>query len=353
MGDVLRPRGTVSKFKAPSLAHIQKQVATIGLAERFFDSVVLFTLFELGVFTELAGGPRTLDSLCEKLGANRATLASILDAAVALKVLKKDGDEYSADEALLDCLGRPDSESYVGEWIAFLHTLSAPLMELDQAALTGKPPGNLVEDGVSDNLLVRRMTHAMDSYARTRGIEMAGRMDWSKTKTLLDLGCGPGTYSLAIVEEAPHIKATLLDLDLPIEDARKLVEARGMSDRVTFVAHDIFTYQTDEGFDDVMVSNTLHMLGPDLSAKLMKQCFTLVNPGGRLIVQAQYLNDDRTSPRWATLLNLVQRAATIHGQNHALGETREWMEAAGFVDVEHQRFSAWNTNSVLIGRKPA
>ena len=343
----------MSEFKAPSLAQIQKQVATIGLAERFFDSVVLFALFELGAFTELAGGPRTLDALTAKLGCNRATLASILDAAVALKVLQKTGEEYSAEEAMLDCLGRPESESYVGEWIAFLHTLSGPLMELDQAALTGKPPGNLVEDGVSDNLLVRRMTHAMDSYARTRGIEMADRMDFSGTKTLLDLGCGPGTYSLAIVEKTPHIQATLLDLDLPIEDARKLVEARGMSDRVQFVAADIFTYKTDEGYDDVLVSNTLHMLGPDLSAKLMKQCWTLVNPGGRLIVQAQYLNDDRISPRWATLLNLVQRAATIHGENHALGETQGWMEDAGFTDVKHQRFSAWNTNSVLIGHKPA
>jgi hypothetical protein len=39
---------------ALSLRDIQKQVATLQVAERFFDSVVLFALFESGVFRELA-----------------------------------------------------------------------------------------------------------------------------------------------------------------------------------------------------------------------------------------------------------------------------------------------------------
>jgi hypothetical protein len=28
------------------------------------------------------------------------------------------------------------------------------------------------------------------------------------------------------------------------------------------------------------------------------------------------------------------------------------MERAGFTDVRHLRFSTWNTNSCLIGRRP-
>jgi precorrin-6B methylase 2 len=94
------------------------------------------------------------------------------------------------------------------------------------------------------------------------------------------------------------------------------------------------------------------MIGPEGSAKLLEHCYHLVSPGGRLIVQAQYLDDSRTAPRWPTLLNLIQRVATPHGRNHAIGETTGWLEAAGFVDVKRVRFSAWNVNSCLIGVRP-
>jgi cyclopropane fatty-acyl-phospholipid synthase-like methyltransferase len=125
-----------------------------------------------------------------------------------------------------------------------------------------------------------------------------------------------------------------------------------MTERVEFVVHDAMTYAPDCTYDVVLVSNTLHMIGPEGSAKLLKLCYNLVSPGGRLIVQAQYLNDSRTSPRWPTLLNLIQRVATPHGRNHAIGETTEWLEAAGFVNVKHFRFATWNVNSCLIGYRP-
>jgi len=197
------------------------------------------------------------------------------------------------------------------------------------------------------------MTRAMDAYARTRGIEIADRIDFSRTRRLLDLGCGPGTYSLAIIDRHPQIRATLLDLPGPITEARRIVAERGMTDRVEFVASDGMSYVPDEPFDTLLISNTLHMLGPEASIGMLRRCYELVSAGGQILVQAQYLNDDRTSPRWATLLNLIQRIATPHGRNHAIGETSEWLTEAGFKNVKHIRFSSWNVCSCLTGEKPA
>ena len=94
------------------------------------------------------------------------------------------------------------------------------------------------------------------------------------------------------------------------------------------------------------------MIGPVGSTEFLKRCYSMLTPGGRLIVQAQYLNDDRVSPRWATLLSLIQRVATPNGRNHAIGETKEWMEQAGFWNVNYVRFSLWNVCSCLIGERP-
>lgn len=339
-------------IKTISLADIKKQVATLEQAERFFDSAVMFALFEVGAFKALAVGPRTLENLDGQIRGDVESLRATLDAAVALKLLSKEHDQYVAREDLLDCLGRSDSPAYLGEWVAFLHALAMPLLRLGEEIRNGSKPGALFEHMKGDNLPAKRMTEAMDAYARTRGIEIADRIDFSKTRRLLDLGCGPGTYSLAIVERNSHVRATLLDHPGPIAEARRIVASRGMSDRVEFIAADAMTYTPEEPFDTVLVSNTLHMIGPGGSLALLKRCHKIISQGGRVIVQAQYLNDDRTSPRWATLLNLIQRVATPNGRNHSIGETREWLAEAGFANIQFVRFSTWNVCSCLIGHKP-
>jgi hypothetical protein len=51
------------------------------------------------------------------------------------------------------------------------------------------------------------------------------------------------------------------------------------------------------------------------------------------------------------LLDLIQLCVTFDGRNHAPEETKQWLEEAGFADVEYQQMSLLNTNSVLRGYK--
>jgi len=336
-----------------SLTDLKKQVSVLQVAERFFDSITLFALFETGVFKVLSSGPKTLREIQEEVDGNEDSLRATLDASVALKILSLQEGRYAASEAFLDCLGRKESPAYVGEWVAFLRSLAAPLLELGDAIQTGSTPGAALEDFSDDNIPAQRMTAAMDAYARSRGVEIADHIDFSRTRRLLDLGCGPGTYAMAIVERNPQIRATLLDQPGAIAEARRIAGARGMTEQLDFVAADAREYTPDEPFDAILISNMLHMMQPAASIKLLTRCHDMLAPGGRMIVQAQYLNDDRVSPRWATLLNLCQRVVTQEGRNHAFGETKEWMEQAGFQNVQLSSMSLWNANSCLVGERPA
>ena len=335
-----------------SLADIKKQVALLQVAESYFDSVVLFALFETGVFKTLSSGPKTFEEIQQHVRGNEESLRAALDAAVALGVLTRREARYAASETVLDCLGREQSPAYLGEWVAFLHALATPLLQLGQVIRTGKAPGTFFEETEGDNSPAKRMTAAMDAYARTRGVEIVDHLDFTQARHLLDVGCGPGTYSMAIVERNPHVRATLLDLPGPIAEARQLAAARGMADRLDFVDVDAREYAPAQPFDTVLVSNILHLIGPRDSVELLKRCYRWLTPGGRVIVQAQFLNDERTSPRWPTLLNLTQRVASAKGRNHAFSETKQWMEDAGFTNIEYVRFSIWNVNSCLIGVRP-
>jgi ubiquinone/menaquinone biosynthesis C-methylase UbiE len=329
------------------LEDIKKQVEALSIAESFFTSAVLFALAELKVFHAFAGGPKSLEQLHQHAGGDKEALQAVLDAGVALKITTKQGDRYHARPALVDALGNPNSPAYLSEYVAFLRVLSDPILDLARVVRTGKPSPNvaLMDDAYASGM----MTEGMDAYARSRGVELLDRIDFSNTKTFLDLGSGPGTYSFAIAEKYPALKATLLDMAQPIEIARRIAAERGMKDRVQFIAADALTYSSDATYDTIFISNTLHMLGPKASIALLKRIYPMVAPGGRVIIQAQFLHDTRTSPRWPTLLNLVQVATTQAGRNHAIGETSDWLRQAGFTKVEHVPFSLWNTNSALIG----
>ncbi len=333
------------------VSEIRKQVAVLGVAERIFDAAVLLGLFELGVFHALSSGAGTVAQLSAAVGADEDRLRVVLDAAVALHILSQDeAGRYVASDEVLDCLGRADAPTFMGEWITFLHVLSAPLLRLADATRNG---GGVFDDMGIDDPAVKTMTLAMDSYARSRGIEIAERLPLGEARTMLDLGCGPATYSLAIAERNPDLRITLLDFPGPIEEARRIAAQHGMEERFEFVAADAFAFEAPAPFDVVLVSNTLHMLGPDKSQELLRRCLPMVVPGGRIVVQAMFLNEDRVSPRWPALLNVMQLVATPSGRNHTVGETVRWLETVGFVDAQHLPFSLWNVCSAVVARRPA
>ena len=104
-------------------------------------------------------------------------------------------------------------------------------------------------------------------------------------------------------------------------------------------------------FDVILVSNTLHMLGEEASCGLIRRLYNSVSPGGSLVIQGQFLKDDRMGDRWAIFLDLIQLCTTVNGRNHTVRETRRWMEEAGFQDIEFCAMTLLNTNKFLRGYK--
>jgi precorrin-6B methylase 2 len=332
--------------------NLEHQVAILRIAERYFGSLVLFAMHQSGVTRALAEGPATLEEIVERVGGDRRVLRATLDAGVALDILKIEVGRYAAPASVRETLGRADAPSYVGELLDFLHSLVVPLSRLSESIRTGRQTASLFEGSGPDDAPAQRMMAAMTAVARSQAHEVVHRLDLTGARRLLDLGCGTGSYALALLEAYPALHATLLDAAGPIATARRLVAERGLTDRVEFVVADALRYTPSELSDVILVSNILHMIGPEESARLVDRCASMLVPGGRLVIQAQFLNDDRVSPRWPALLNLVEVVATPHGRNHTVRETRLWMEAAGFTGIAYLPLSVWNPASLLIGWRP-
>src|SRR5262249_22661475 len=154
-----------------------------------------------------------------------------------------------------------------------------------------------------------------------RGKELAHYLDTSDCHTLLDLGCGPGTYSFHLAMGNPTLEVYLLDLPGVLKVAKEVQRRYPLRNEVHYLPLDALAGEIPGSYDLVLVSNTLHMLGEEASRQLINRLYTSVNPGGSLVIQAQYLQDNRRGGRWPVYLDLIQLCITSRGRNHSVAET--------------------------------
>jgi SAM-dependent methyltransferase len=331
---------------------ILNQIEILSIAEGFFQSDILFALLKLRIFERIGEESKTLDELATELNARPETLARLLNAGVALKLLEsEDGGTFRVAPLSRSVLLPSAGENYLGDWIRNLDFFRTALAKLDEAVLTSSPTVDPSTHLGSDKDHTREFTLAMHNYASLRGKELAHFLDTTNCKTLLDLGCGPGTYAFHLGMRNPSLKLYLLDLPGVLEVAREVQARYPIENEVHYLPQDALQDEIPGSYDMILVSNMLHMLGERASRKLIKRLYKSINRGGSLVIQAQYLGDNRLKGRWPILLDLIQLCITSEGRNHSVDETGNWLEEAGFEAIEYCPMTLLNTNSFLQGWK--
>jgi SAM-dependent methyltransferase len=327
---------------------VRDQIQALSLAEGFFQSNVLFALLRLNVFEHIGEGAISATELAEKLDVRPETLARLLNAGVVLKILdSQDGRTFRIHGPFRSVLLPSSGTGYLGDWLLNLEYFRDALAHLDEAVAKSSPVAEFLEDAKGDREHTRPFTLAMHNYALLRGRELARYLDTAGCHTLLDVGAGPGTYGFHLAEANPDLQLYLLDVPEVLEVAQDVAKSFRISQPVTYLGLDLRVSDIEGTFDIILVSNTLHMLGESESRRLLAKLYPHVSPGGSLVVQAQFLNDNRLGPRWPVLLDLIQLCITQSGRNHSVSETKAWLADAGFTDVEYCPMTLANTNGFL------
>ena len=322
------------------------------MAEGFLQSSVLFALLKLKIFERLDTGTKTLKELATELGARPETLARLLNAGVVLKLLEsKDGLNFSVAPACRIVLSPSAGEYYLGDWVSSLDYFCAPLQKLDEVVKHSEPAVDPSAHLGGDKESTRSFALSMHNYASLRGKELADFLSTEGCTSLLDLGCGPGTYAFHLGMRNPNLEIYLADHPVVLETAKEIRARYPLKNSVNYVPMDALKDDVPGSYDMILVSNMLHGLGEDASRQLIKRLYKSVKAGGSLVIQAQYLRDDRLGGRWPVFLDLIQLCVTAHGRNHAPGETKRWLEEAGFKEVQFCGMTLLNTNSFLRGYK--
>lgn len=325
-----------------------KQVELLSIAQGFLPSSVLFALLRLEIFDRISNAERSIAELAAETGGRPENLARLLNAGVMLGLLAtNDGIRYRVPEEHKRLLVTSGEPGYLGNWLRFMESWYEAFATLDKAVLEGGRTNMYA----SDSAVIRQNTLAMHDFASVRGKELAQFLDTTATNTLLDVGCGPGTYSFELGSRNPGLSLHLLDLPAILEVTRDVQTQYDLANAVTYIPLDLSVSEIPGSYDMVLVSNVLQAFDDIQVQVLLRRLYQAVSPGGSIVIQAQFLDDDHRGPRWPIFVDLGCLCFTAGGRNHSRAEVREWLEGAGFGDVEQNRMSLLNANSFVRGYK--
>jgi len=157
-------------------------------------------------------------------------------------------------------------------------------------------------------------------------------------RSLLDVGCGPGTVTVDLA--ARLAPGSVLGFDLAtdvIERAEALLVEPGAPDNCRFTVDDLYAISsTDSTWSIVHAHQVLQHLTDPVAA--LREMFRVLEPGGLLAVRDADYGGMTWAPanpqidRWMTI---YRRLADAQGSQPDAGRyLLAWVREAGFVDIE-------------------
>ncbi|MCK7468524.1 MAG: acetylserotonin O-methyltransferase [Desulfosudis oleivorans] len=152
-----------------------------------------------------------METVVSACGLDRRGGRILLDACVALGLLEKDQGRYkNTPEAALFLV--PGSPADLSGAIRYNRDVYGAWGRLKEMAVTGKPVEKPEVHLGQDPDRARTFVLAMHGRALGIGRAVVPRLDLAGRRRVLDVGGGPGTYSVLIAEAHPGLECVVLDL---------------------------------------------------------------------------------------------------------------------------------------------
>ena len=309
-----------------------------GLWCGFWSSRVVLTANNLRVFDQLTE-PRTAAEVASLISTDPRATEILLDALTGLELVKKRGKKYHNAPLARKYLVKGGGD-YMGDIIRYGESLWQSWSHLDEIVRSGKP---CREEGWRD---YEAFTLGMHNLSSQKAAAVLNNIGLSGVKSALDLGGGPGTYSIAMARQG--IAVTLFDQPVTIPVARKIMASEGVTG-INFIEGNFVKDDIGNGYDLILASQICHCIGVEENQGLMHKCSKALNAGGRLVIQEFVLDKDHTTPLSGALFSVTMLVSNDGGRSYSPDEIERWLIHAGFSDIQimHQ------ADTVLISSRRA
>jgi SAM-dependent methyltransferase len=330
---------------------MREPASILQLITAYWGSMALFAASDIGIFAALSRGPKRPSDLAGELSVPERPLRMLLEAAVGLGLLRCQDGRFANTELAETYLveGRP---TFLGAAIRYAADSYALWGELPAVVRTGRAPARAEGYLGADPDRTRHFVRAM--HARALGVAhgVVDLIDLPPETTLLDLGGGPGTYSLLLARKIPGLRAVVFDLAPIVAIAKEIIASFGLGDRVRVEAGDFTTGPYPAPMGAALLSGILHREPAATCRAVIKNVWEALEPGGTIIISDIMLNGDRVSPPFATLFALHMLVSSERGGAHSKQDHCEWLEDAGFVNVQVRELPPPGLHTLVEATKP-
>lgn len=325
--------------------------AIIRLSTAYWDSQTLLTANRIRLFDALADGPRTPAEVAAALQLDARATALMLRACAGLGLLQEaDGGRFANTPAAATFLVSR-SPAFMGNVLRYSDQLYATWGGLEQSLRTGRPA--LPAESYLGDDPARTRAFVLAMHERALGIARAlvGILDLSGRRAMLDVGGGPGTYSVLLTERYPGLRAEVLELPGVAAVARELVAAAGASERVALRDGDYHHADFGAGKDVVLMSGMFHRESEAACRGLIQRAAACLEPGGLLVVSDVFTDEGGAQPSFAAMFGLNMMLTAPDGGVHADADVMRWMADAGFSGLRTVPLPPPMPHRVVLGVK--
>ncbi len=327
-----------SAMKAMASEHEQKFRAAMAARDKagmlpdrleqmirgYMPSRCILTALELDVFTAVGNGA-TAEQIGAEIGANTRATEMLLNALVALGLLSKSSEIYrnTTESARFFTRGSKDNHRDGLLHIANIwhrwSNLTDSVRKGTYLSIDREHEGDWTLDFIA----------AMQRNAKERAPQVVRALGTDGVRRVLDLGGGPGMYSIAFAKASSNVKCEVVDLPEVVPLCSDYVGKAGVSGQVSVRAGDMLHTDLGTGFDIVMLNAICHMFSEEQNLELFRRVRTALSPGGRLVVQDFILNPEKTGP---------QQAAPVFTEHAGLHRRWGHLQRGGVHTLDERRW---------------
>lgn len=318
------------------------RIMEVGLG--FWPSKVLLTAVELEVFTRLGSSAMTGEQLGRALGLHPRGISDFFDALTALGFLDREGSglngRYRNTATTAQFLDK-DSPAYMGGILEMCNQrLFRFWADLGEALKTGQPQNELKHSGKSmfetlyaDEARLEQFVSAMRGISAPNFQALVERFDFSKYRTLCDVGGATALLSTLAAKRHPHLQCLSFDLPQVQPIAERWIAREGLSDRVRAVSGDFLAQPLPQA-DVITMGMILHDWNLEKKQHLVRLAYAALPPGGAFIAIENLIDDDRRENAFGLMMSLNMLIEFGDAFDFTGADFWGWCKQAGFSRYE-------------------
>lgn len=288
---------------------------------------VLVAGLKLNIFSIVAKSGAVKD-ITKELKIETDPAERLLNALVAMELLEKKGSSYLNTPVAQKFLVK-SSPNYYGDFVLMAEESDESWKELDQAIIKNAP---VIKDQ-GDRFRNTGFTRAMHNNAQAPAKTLAGLIDFSDKKHLLDIGAGSGAFSIILTNKFKNLKATILELPEVCQTAKKYVEKDGDLGKIDFIEGDYFEVKFPR-HDVALFGQIFHSNSPAQNKNLLKKVYEKLAGKGVVIITEFLLDEDKTGPLFPALFSLNMLKQNKTSRAYTFSEIKKWLDDIGFTNIE-------------------